>query len=160
MSDFDLAATTECDACENPAACEKKGRCAEYDSPLVPAAARDLAAAVIPCICGDGHDPPPHSRLCLESRIAALERQADDAQAARRAEVHVARAMRDVMAERDEERARAVRAEEALRQACEALNDVTTAPTLTEAHLIAALARDDIHSAALAASGADTEPGT
>ncbi len=104
---------------------------------------RGLAAAVIPCICGDGHDPPPHSRLCLESRIAALERQADDAQAARRAEVHVARAMRDVMAERDEERARAVRAEEALRQI-----KVVTGTSTAQWHI----AHD-----ALLASGLETE---
>ncbi len=107
----------------------------------------------------DSVDVDEQRSIVLEA-LAVLEKQAADAQAeldtwvdrydGARAEADGWHASSDATLER------AVRAEGALRQACEALNDVTTAPTLTEAHLIAALARDDIHSGALTAAGADT----
>ncbi len=111
---------------------------------------RGLAAAVIPCICGDGHDPPPHSRLCLENRIAALEKQTEDAQAARDDAISMLADGSRLYNEMISAQARAVCAEEALRQ-------IAAAP---RGHALHGRCVSDgvieIAREALAAAGADT----
>ncbi len=108
----------------------------------------------------------------LANAYDALEKQAADAQASERAEKHVARAMRDVMAERDDAkqavvdamrsgseqadeanawRARGLRAEEALR-----LGQAFVATTSYYRQRVESRVEFEAFAVALAAAGADT----